>query len=211
MEPISTTILLKYGAIAGFLLIKYFQSKNGAKIKPVKGLKLGILGMKQAGKTRLYCHLNPNMEFVEGQTYIEPYDCFSYKKSDGTVIDIAEGEDIGGGDDEAKEFMHKYLQEKDAILFIFDITKYMKDIEYKDCTNARIDYIYNYKKEGTYLCFLLSHIDQFKNSIQAAKSISSFKDEIKTKPYGKMVLSNYAPIDVTDSTQLRRIESRLFP
>lgn len=194
-----------------YFIWRYYESQSGQKLQPIKGIKLGILGMKGAGKTRLYSYLNPKMEYVEGQTYMEPYSSFSYKKKDGTIVNIEEGIDIGGGEDEAKEFMHQFLQEKDSIIFIFDICKYSKNMKYKEITNARIDYINSCRREGTKICFLLSHVDMLGNTLQTAKIISSFQKEMKDKPYGTIVLNNFAPVNITDSNQLMTIENKLFP
>ena len=55
---------------------------------------------------------------------------------------------------------------------------------------------------------LLTHIDQFGKKYKEA--VNKFADNIKGKNYADIVLRNYAPVNMTESEQLRKIENKIF-
>ena len=89
--PIPVWLFLSPAIIYILKLIGWFYRK-------VKGKRLAVLGMKGAGKTRFYRYLQ-NKPYIEGESGVDEYEEFEYKKQDGMTIYIRKGKDIGGSED----------------------------------------------------------------------------------------------------------------
>lgn len=188
------------------LLFKFF----GWFYKEVKGKQLVVLGMPRAGKTRFYRFLQ-NKPYEEGETGIEPYEEFEYKKTNGETIIIKKGEDIGGSEDYVKPYYEKMIMESDILVFCFDISKYMSDSNYEREVNARFDYIWRrfkdlkLKKEN--FVKLASHKDELKDPRSFVKE---FDQLLKRKPYFKDFKYNFFTVDMTNKKDLEFVIKKIF-
>lgn len=195
----------------GVLIVMLWQRYQERKfIKPLSGLhgkRIAVLGMKGAGKTRFYKFLQQE-EYTEGQTYEEKYPQFTYTKTDGTKILISEGTDIGGGEEFIPTWYEKLLGKSDSIIFVLDLYQYNTDVKYQKQTNARLEFIKNHMDKDKDILTLLTHIDQFGKRYKEA--VNNFIDKLKEKDYADIVLKNYAPVNMTESDQLRKIENKIF-
>ena len=207
MPVIVDDIAIGVSMLIVMLWWKWQERKFINRLRRLHGKKIAVLGMKGAGKTRFYKFLQ-QVEYVEGQTYEGKYPQFTYTKADGTTILISEGTDIGGGEEFIPTWYEKLLEESDSIVFVFDLFQYDKDKKYQSQTNARLEFIKNHMATDKDILTLLTHIDQFGKKYKEA--VNKFADNIKGKNYADIVLRNYAPVNMTESEQLRKIENKIF-
>ena len=120
------------------------------KPRKIQGKKLAVLGMKNAGKTRFYRFLQ-NKEYIEGYdevTEISSIESFTYTCSNGSKIKIQKGYDYGGARDLIKAHYEDLLKDSDIVVFVFDLHRFLNDMEYQKDTNSIASLIndMNYKK-----------------------------------------------------------------
>lgn len=184
------------------------------KTRKTRGQKLAVLGMKDAGKTRFY-------RFLQGKEYIEGFDneteqdeieSFTYNCSNGSKIKIQKGYDYGGGRDYVKAHYEDLLKDSDIVVFVFDLHKFLIDIEYQKETNSIASLIneMNYKKCN--IVKIASHKDEFDLSKQKIKSIfTDFKNAIKGKKYWDAMLDyNFFFADMRNNDDLKTIADIIF-
>ena len=138
-------------------VIIYFLMLIGWFFRKVQGKSLVVLGMKGAGKTRFYRFLQ-NKPFIEGESGIDEYEEFEYKKQDGKTIYIRKGKDIGGSEDYINQY-EDMIKKCDILVFCFDLNRYLSDSTYEKQVNARFDFVCRKFKELKHLlnieCLLL--------------------------------------------------------
>lgn len=178
--------------------------------KIMSGVKIGILGTKGSGKTRLYRFLE-GKPYEEKQTPEEEYKGFKYIKKDGTSVRIAKGVDIGGGKDYRRRHMHKFLEEKDSIIYIINLEEFLNNENMRRDVKDDIEYIYSHKEENMHVCTLLSHIDKFVGQKCQNEALETFKKYMENKKYSNLIFANYAVVNIEDEEQLKNIENKLFP
>lgn len=177
--------------------------------KSVHGKHLAVLGMKGAGKTRLYCFMR-NIKYKEEATGKNEYPSFDYTKSDGTKVRIEKGYDIGGGEDFIRDNYEKMMKDSDIVIFVFDISKYFSDTEeYQRQTNSRFDFINKKISENENKVIIGSHLDQLKS--EKRETIKDrFLKNIKDKPYSGMFTVNFFLADITNNEQIKGIIDKIL-
>lgn len=180
----------------------------------IKGKKLAVLGMKDAGKTRFY-------RFLQGKEYIEGVDeesgqneieSFTYTCSNGSIIKIQKGYDYSGARDYVKTFYEDLLKDSDVVVFVFDLHKFLNDMEYQKETNSIASLIneMNYKKCN--IVKIASHKDEFDLPRQTINSIfTDFKYAIQGKRYWNAILGcNLFFADMRNKDELKIIADKIF-
>ena len=180
----------------------------------IKGKKLAVLGRKDAGKTRFYRFLQ-GKEYIEGvdnETEQDDIESFTYTCSNGSKIKIQKGYDYGGGRDYVKAHYKELLKDSDIVVFVFDLHKFLNDMEYQKETNSIASLIneMNYKKCN--IVKIASHKDEFDLSKQKIKSIfTDFKNAIKGKKYWDAMLDcNFFFADMRNNDELKTIADKIF-
>lgn len=104
--------------------------------------KMAVLGMTGAGKTLWYdflCGTNFAGQMTSGARDIPAFELnFGERK-----VEIKCGKDIGGYEENVRPYYKNLIESNDVILFFFDISKYVNDIQYKRTVEARLDYVFN--------------------------------------------------------------------
>ena len=222
IDPLSLT---GYFIGVGILLMIFFLHEvfYGEKLKPLTStsstvnsekLKLGILGMPGSGKTSLLNFLDKKERIVGGQSFDTPYEAFEYTFNDKTTVKVGDGLDIPGAKESRQQHMQSFLNQKDIIIYMFDIKKYLEESIYEKETNSDLEYISShlrYKNKSSKVCVLLSHIDSFKSTTQKAKKLDEFKKRFRKLSYANVVFDNFAVVNTTDKEHLIIIEKKLFP
>ena len=200
--PIPVWLFLSPAIIYILKLIGWFYRK-------VKGKRLAVLGMKGAGKTRFYRHLQ-NKPYIEGESGVDEYEEFEYKKQDGKTIYIRKGKDIGGSEDYINLY-EDMIKECDILVFCFDIKRYLSDSTYEKQVNVRFEFVCRKFKElnrpkGNFVK-IASHIDEAKDPMSAIKQ---FNNLLKKKSYYKEFIYNIYPVNMTNKKDLEKIENKIF-
>lgn len=185
------------------------------KSRKTQGQRLAVLGMKDAGKTRFYRFLQ-GKEYIEGldnETEQDDIESFTYSCSNGSKIKIQKGYDYGGGRDLIKTHYEDLLKASDIVVFVFDLHKFLNDLEYQKETNSIASLIneMNYKKCN--IVKIASHKDEFDLSKQKIKSIfiDDFKNAIQGKKYWDAILDfNFFFADMRNNDELRTIADKIF-
>lgn len=201
---ISTPIII---AMIWKLLIIIFK-KNAT---PVKGDSLGVLGMQGAGKTQFYKTLKGEEYSSSEATSVDDYPEFEFIIDDKKVM-IQAGRDIGGGEEYIRIY-EDFIKEKDIIVFVFDIAKYLNDSEYKEEVNKRLHFIWkklgakeSNKNEGIKSKYIIfgSHLDQL--PIEKWSSIyNEVIRSIQEEQFRDMLNNNFFLADLRDQKKLFQI------
>ena len=129
------------------ILAKRFFGKEEIEAKSI-----AVLGPQGSGKTTFLSFLR-NKQASGEATGLEHYQPFDYKLQNGQTVRIEGGIDIGGGD-EYRPLYERLIKNNEAIIFIFDIHKYLtghnkknktKD-KYVQLTDARFKLVYDHFK-----------------------------------------------------------------
>lgn len=196
-----------------FFLLWWFYKRY---IVVTKGKKLGVIGMKGAGKTTFLAHLGLVKE--DGGTSFTPYE----KKTiyiGNRELEIAAGEDIGGENEFAEYYYGPWLtgkDKKDIIVFIFNGYRYLNDEEYRKNTMSRLEFVHrNYKKEVNdvkkydNIVLIASNLDKY-----GSKDMKKMHKEITTSVVGKdyhvLFKKNFFAIDLRDKNIVDKINSKIF-
>ncbi len=201
---------IKWGWVLISILIGFLASILGWGYRKVKGKRLVVLGMKEAGKTRFYRFLQ-NKPYVEEETEVDNYEEFYYKKNNGETVLIKKGIDIGGSEDYVKPYYERMIAENDILIYCFDISRYLIDTAYMKQVNYRFEFIsrkYKELKKDKYnFVKLATHIDKTPNPKEAVKKFDSM---IEKKEYKTDFKKNLFPVDVTNKQELRKIVEKIF-
>ena len=188
------------------------QKTTSAPISPQR-ISIAVLGMPSAGKTTLHCFLQKK-EYTGGlQTLIDKYSSYSIKKSDGKIISIREGIDIGG----ASNFVFRYkelINNSEKVLFLFDIKKYEESKPYRAETNSRLQHIVELIRDSNkQLSFmtLLTHKDEMPSTDDLENAFKKFRSEISSKNYSEIVLKyQCSTIDLTNKNEIQQLIDRFL-
>ena len=186
--PVIFVIIGVAAALTGGGLIAY---------KKLKGKKLGVLGMKRAGKTLFWYHLQ-DKKYVEGKdedTINDNIPAFIVEGTNDKKLKIS-GRDIGGGLDFFQDYYKNIIDECKYNVFIFDMYEYVNNKDYKNITNSLFEVLYNYK------CFIKkpyavigTHLDQFTESPRTVQE--KILTMLGNKPYKALLNSgNFYAIDM---------------
>lgn len=184
------------------------------KTRKTEGTKLGVLGMKGAGKTTYLAHLGL-VERNDGGTTVATYE--GRKVNVGhREMDIAAGKDIGG--DEFMNYYKSWLvgsEKKDIIIFIFDGYRYLKSEDYRHDTDARLQFIYKNYKAGNRnrkgyknLVVIASHLDEYERS--ADDMCQDILTLVGRKDYLAMFQTNFFATDMRKRDWIMDINLKIF-
>ena len=203
-------IYIKWGWVLISILIGFLVSMLGWRYRKVKGKRLVVLGMKEAGKTRFYRFLQ-NKPYVEEETEVDNYEEFYYNKNNGETVLIKKGIDIGGSEDYVKPYYERMIAENDILIYCFDISRYLIDTAYMKQVNYRFEFISRkYKeleKDKYNFVKLATHIDKTPNPKEAVKKFDSM---IEKKEYKTDFKRNLFPVDVTNKQEMQKIVDKIF-
>jgi len=185
------------------------------KSHKTQGQRLAVLGMKDAGKTRFY-------RFLQGKKYVEVLDLetekdaiesFTYTCSNGSKIKIQKGHDYGGGRDYVKTHYEDLLKDSDIVVFVFDMHKFLYDMEYQKETNSIASLINDMNYKNCNIVKIASHKDEFDLSKQKNKKqiYNEFCNVIKTKKYWDSIMDyNLFFADMRNNDELKTIADKIF-
>lgn len=175
-----------------------------------RGRKIIVLGMQGAGKTTFLNSLRGEYYQEVSPTAEEKYPKFSTKIGSRDVW-ISDGIDYGGGDAYVTQY-EDMLKNKEIVFFVFDLSKYLTDIEYKRRTNSRLQLLYSIAKRRSIdvnnnVVVIGSHYDEVKKKMKDVKNALS---ELQSKSYGEMFLSNVFAIDTRDEKNIDELKEKVF-
>ena len=191
------------GAVGAVIAI---ADSDGTDSTNVIGKSMAILGMQEAGKTQLL-HTLQNKSYTTYQaTATDDYNSFRITIN-GRVVEFTAGRDIGGDERYIRPYYEKFINEKDAIFFIFDVRRYLdEDVYAKDVKN-RLSFIYRKLKDkfpfGVNNRYLIigSHMDVLQPDRQKT-AIKELQDSVHGKDYGELFHNNLLLCDLTDRDNL---------
>lgn len=192
------------GAVGKYLYDKY------------QGTSLAILGMPEAGKTQFWKNLKGESYSAYETTNAEQaYTPFFYNYGD-RKFRVGAGKDIGGAEENIRPYWEKLIEESKIVIFIFDVSKYLKEQDYQLQTNARLDFLYNKRGEFTgsnqkKFAVIASHPDQVdKVELEGADLVTRMKSVVHGKPYAALFYQNCWTCNLTDPKDFSTITERLF-
>lgn len=179
----------------------------------LKGKSVGILGMPQAGKTRLLRILQGRSYNDYVQTATEDYDEFVAKvgANGEKEVKIQQGRDIGGTQEYIKEYYDKFIQEKDITFFLFDAKKYLENDKYANDVRARLAFMFRRLKEK-YLneselkaryTILATHTDCLSET-QLKDLKNLLQSSVANKPYSLLFHNNLGAVDLTKTQEVKK-------
>lgn len=129
--------------IGGVLITAIVSIIVVSRLTRLKGNSIAILGPQGCGKTSLYRILqNRRYDRVkDGGTSVEEYNSFKSNIVNKNVH-IEGGKDIGGSRDYVPTYYKQMINEKDIIIFLFDINEYLSDVDYANDVHDRLDFIW---------------------------------------------------------------------
>lgn len=150
-----------------------------------KIISLGVLGMLKAGKTQFYNSLKEVNYDEYRASNVEKYQEFVFE-TENKLIFIESGYDIGGNEIYIKEHYEDIINEKDVIVFIFDVKQYLEKLEYSQNVRDRLNFILKKmdekylkieSKNVKYKKFLLigSHYDQLSEEQRSLTMVNLHK------------------------------------
>lgn len=189
---------------------------------PTVGKKLGVIGMKGAGKTTYLSHLGL-VEHDGGGTKWKTYEAKMVHVGNRD-LKIASGMDIGGEEGFVKLYKPWLIgdEKKDIIIFIFNGYRYLNDEEYGKDTRSRLDFIYNtYKqanndvKEYKNIVLMASHLDEYvKKDKYSGEDVKKMQDDIiksvASKEYDALFKNNFFVVDLRNKEFVDKINNKIF-
>lgn len=181
----------------------------------LKGKTLAILGMPEAGKTQFLRNLQgKKYEKYESTNSAVNYEDFYYAHGERR-IKIARGRDIGGAEENIKPYWKKMIEENEIILFIFDISQYFSNDDYREKTNARLDFINTKIEDKKEWAIIGSHVDKAKGKVEKEEkdntdALTQMRKYTEGKSYQRLIEKNFFACNLTDSENFRMIISKLF-
>lgn len=176
----------------------------------VEGKSLGVLGMPESGKTQLYKTLKNEKYTQEEATSIDEYPQFDFVIK-GRKFKVKSGKDIGGGEMYMQSYYEKFIKEKDVIVFVFDIKRYLEDLTYARKVRSRLEFIWRklmekagimdyildiFEIKRRYILFA-SHGDQL--TTEQKKNVKSeLFNSVQGKEYAEMFHNNMYITDLRD-------------
>ncbi|MBD5257488.1 MAG: GTPase domain-containing protein [Barnesiella sp.] len=217
MEPIIAWIWLLIPLTAGLIGI-------GALIAvithatEVEGKTLGVIGMREAGKTQLYKTLQQKSYSSYQGTGTNDYEEFTFRYGDRR-IKVAAGRDIGGGENYIREYYKKWIEEKDIIFFVFNACRYISEKNYAQDVKNRMDFIWRHMKNKygsneeikKKLVTIGSHLDKIDKDKQNSL-LRSFQQDVSGKSYSPMFHENFIVANLTEHEKLMKelIDKKIF-
>lgn len=208
--PIPWIITGLVSLIGGGIAIAVTSSKK------TEGKSLGVLGMKQAGKSRFLSNLGL-FEYEETATLIKDYEK-QIVKLNNRVLEIQAGQDVGG-DVDIRGYYNQWVGEKDITIFIFDGAAFLSDPEYGSRVRARLHFIHNTAKrklgeQSDYknIVIIASHSDQYGKGGDEAKKdmLEKIIDAVKDRKYADLMRCNFFASDLRNKKEVMEIANQIF-
>lgn len=184
----------------------------------VEGKTLGVIGMKEAGKTQLYKTLQRKAYSSYQGTATNDYEEFVFIYGD-KIIKVAAGRDIGGGENYIRDYYKKWIEEKDIIFFVFNASRYITDNSYAQDVKNRMDFIWRQMKNKygsneeikKKLVTVGSHLDKIDQN-KHNSLIGSFQQDVNGKPYSQMFHENFIIANLTEHEKFMKelIDKKIF-
>lgn len=176
------------------------------------GKSIGVLGMKESGKTQFLKNLQGEGQKYKKEKYqgtgIEKYEKFTCTIGE-KQYEIEGGTDIGGETYNIKPFYENFLKDKDICIFIFDVKKYKDKSEYRKDTNARLDFINNHVENESKCAIIGSHVDKVK--IKEGESIITIvQKHVEGKAYARLLNTNFFAYNLTNEEDMNNLVNKLF-
>tara|TARA_R110002126_G_C10483197_1_gene502143 strand:- start:3712 stop:4485 length:774 start_codon:yes stop_codon:yes gene_type:complete len=192
------------GAAGGILVEIFSEDENGNSIvsKIEKGIV--IVGPSGSGKTTIYNFLKG--ENKTGETSVSDYEQFEYIVNKTRTIIIRKGTDFGGGTGFINKYYHKMLKDLqvDYCFFVFNVNKYINEINYQRDVNARLDFIFRKNILDKKLRLIGSFIDKFPSN-KKDEIDSKIRELIKEKTYKSLFDTNFfSLLNLTDNSSLKQ-------
>ncbi len=200
-------------------IIKYiWDLMFGGGTTTVEGKSIGVLGMPEAGKTQFYKTLKNEKYLTHEATATEDYPEFDFKINNKS-IKVKPGRDIGGGEHYIFSYYAKFISEKDIIVFVFDVKRYIEDYKYQRDVRDRLDFIWRRltEKSGvvgsvamsthyiqTKFILFASHFDQLTKD-QQSKAKGLLHKTVEGKDFEQMFHNNMYIVDLRDRNLLFEI------
>jgi len=216
LEKVSTCQLEQQEAWIWFLIIPILILLGVIVYHCLKGDKMAILGMQEAGKTTI-------LRYMQGYTYdssyrssgYEKYERFDWKVGDRT---IKAGVDIGGGDDWVKSTYPVLIADNDIIMFVFNAYEFLNSNKYKRSTLGRLDFVFENIKEKkggnlddfikNHFALIGTHADFINESPKSV--IQKIQRDCQDKSYSKIFKNNFAILDLTSSDEFNNFIKKVF-
>lgn len=207
--------LLAIGAAVLAVTVIVIITAEDSETEKLKGKTLAILGMPEAGKTQFLRNLQgKKYEKCESTNGAVNYEDFYYAHGERR-IKIAPGKDIGGAEENIKPYWKKMIEENEIILFIFDISQYFSNDEYRKNTNARLDFINKKIGDKKEWAIIGSHVDKAKGEVKKEEkdntgALTLMRKYTEGKEYQRLIEKNFFARNLTDSKHFHIIISKLF-
>lgn len=167
--------------------------------------KLGIIGMKNSGKTTFLFNLG-GIKKIVSSTSTQNYEAFNYTTKSGIIVQIEKGRDIGGG----KNYISDYkdiIGNNNVTFFFFDINRYLNEIEYSRDCNSRLSFIFPILENKKFV-LIGSHADQSKLIISELRE--QIIERTINKNYSKVFNENFFIENLTNANQFSNLIENLF-
>lgn len=200
--PFVSVVPVVLGLAAVLALIK----KLDDNIKPLKGKRIAVLGMQGAGKTQFLANIR-NIEHNGSTMGIEPFDPFEIKIGNREVL-IEKGEDMSGNVNYIKDNYIRLINDNEIIFFLFNGFDYINNEDYRDNTQARLDFIHRHRGDKEIVIFAT-----FKDKFQDEKTpYLGILESLKEKDYRSLITGeNFFVLDMRDKDFLiNKILNKLF-
>lgn len=162
-----------------------------------EGLKVGVMGMEQSGKTTLL-----NSELKEDQEFGERV---SFLIREIFSVSLKEYQEFGERVSYPQEVICEALKENNAILFVFDVSLYLTDLAYAKKVRAYWDLLEREHEtcglERKSFSFFGSHVDLLKQPEEAFGQVLA---SLKGKPYEKLVRENLVCLNLRDKEGVKK-------
>lgn len=201
----------------------------GANRLRQKKLNISVIGPAAAGKTVLIDILKngkvPECDEYQGTVGISKMKEFvaywtkenKIKKTIITINSLKKSESPGNdvaGDLAYVDTYEELATKRDAVFFVFDVSKYLGDRDYEKIVKAELMFIYNKTNKGKdiRLIMLGSHADVAKTKLNLAteKAVSDkFLTSLNGKEYRTMSVENIRFLNFLDQTSVEEIRKSL--
>lgn len=172
---------------------------------------IAILGPNQAGKTTLWNYLKGKpsstvYKETEGSVRL------SFKSSNKSWnVSKIKGYDINGNGDFIRDEWEKIVKESNMIIFIFNASEYLSNIEYQRDVNQRMQFVKSVfdgrtDKAKRDIWLLGSYADLLSNRSSEWRKVI---DLIRTKPY-RAICNNSACLNLMDKKALDEYFNKMF-
>jgi GTPase SAR1 family protein len=168
-------------------------------------VKLGIIGMQASGKTTFLNNLR-GLKVVLNPTSRENFESFKFELSDGKTIYIDKGNDIGG----AKNYIAEYrqiIEKSDIVLYFFNVSEYLTNIDYKRECNSRLDHI-NGNIKNKKIEIIASHSDLSQHSKNIL--IEEILNQVRDKKYSNLFNNAFFVVNLTKRNEVSDLIDKIF-